>query len=341
MSFVDGFFVGLVFLAVFAAFVTTIAVSRCRTIARLRPAGPAAPAFSIDWRWVGYPALAIVAVAAIVAATYYGWSYIAPAVPEWLSTALGIRTPNLGAWIPDFGIWVFVLILAVVGAFALYYFGWISGRTLTGILLVLVAAVIGWFAPWGKLLPDKSPDLSALTEMPAWATILAPWLPAIAIVLALLVALYLFNAMGGRKLAGALVLLLAIALLPLAPWGSWVQQLTAWSAEGTCGGGPRLVTLGGEFEIINRGAHCHLDLKVAQGPVVLDDGKGHTQTIDDEAVFSHRFIKWKCASTQCIAKATFCPVGEDWSTEHKRCGKWERVSDPKKKILVRPTLRGA
>ena len=78
------------------------------------PAGPAAPALNVNWSWVGYPALAIVTVAAIVAATYYGWSYIASAVK-----GLGVDIPS---WMPDINWWKILLVVAAIAAIIVAFY---------------------------------------------------------------------------------------------------------------------------------------------------------------------------------------------------------------------------
>ena len=289
---------------------------------------------------LGWALAAIVTVTAIAAVMYYYvWSYIASAMPDWMSTALGIHKPDFGGWIAGFGIWTIVLVLAVLVAVALYLFNQISRRTLAGVLLLVVAAVLLPFAPWGTLLPDKAPTLP---ETPAWTTTLVPWLPAIAIVLAVLIALYLFNAMGGRKLAGALVLLLALALLPLVPWSvpkGALPQLTASYTNplpATCDGKARTVTLTKKAEPIVK-VPCRVAAETHYGKVTVIGSKpGERETFTGPMKWNFDAKHWWCEDgDRCVVEVALCPSEMRWNDEAKKCGVRVMGID----IQVRPTPR--
>ena len=126
------------------------------------PAGPAAPALNVNWSWVGYPALAIVTVAAIVAATYYGWSYIASAVK-----GLGVDIPS---WMPDINWWKILLVVAAIAAIIVAFYLlralWQWWRTPATRGTTPAPARTAWF-PWKTVLALGI--LVALIFLPPWS----------------------------------------------------------------------------------------------------------------------------------------------------------------------------
>ena len=112
------------------------------------PAGPAAPALNIDWRWVGYPVLATAAVAAIAAAAYWGW---------------GVGLPS---WMTDINWWKVLLVVAAIAAIIVAFYLLRALWRWWQAPAVQAPARTAWF-PWKTVLVLGV--LAALVFLPPWS----------------------------------------------------------------------------------------------------------------------------------------------------------------------------
>lgn len=211
----------------------------------------AAPA--INWRRVGYSALTLVAVAAVIAAVYY---LLLPA-----ASTLQDRGIDLGGWMPAINYWWLALLLPIAAAIAAYLFGWIAGRTLAGLLLAVLAIALLALVPWATLWPEWA----VLPALPDQAASLAPWAPLFGAALLALLVLYLFGLVGKKKLAGVGLLAVAVILLLLAPWSRLAYQWTATTnpQDLQCAGSDwkRVTLTASLFDIQNKDGHCRVDIR--------------------------------------------------------------------------------